>query len=270
MKKTIYILMTAAGFVILLTSGLNFSSGAPDGKTGSPGDGGATCTDCHAGTATPVDGWITSNIPVDGYEPGETYTITAMGSHDGVVKFGFEVTSEDNEAQKVGTIVVTNNSENQLTSSSNAITHTSSGTAPTGNSKTWMFDWVAPSEGTGDVTFYGAFNAANGNGNNSGDVIYTSSMMVTEASPSTTGLAENRLAEMISVYPNPASDQINLSEISNEFAISQVRIFDMSGSLMKETNNTSRIDISSLNAGMYHVIVNLDNNQTVTKRIIKL
>ena len=43
-----------------------------------------------------------------------------------------------------------------------AITHTSSGISTTGDSNSWSFDWTAPASGTGDVTFYGAFNAANG------------------------------------------------------------------------------------------------------------
>ena len=270
MKKTIYLLLTVVGFITLLTSGLNYSSGAPDGKTGSPGDGGATCTDCHSGTANPVDGWITTNIPEEGYTAGETYTITAMGTHDGVVKFGFEVTSEDMDAQKKGTIIVTNSTENQLTNSNHAITHTSSGTAPTGNSRTWNFDWVAPEEGTGDITFYGAFNAANGNGGTSGDVIYTSSLMVNEKSASTTSVFENVLAEQITVYPNPAADHINIASFSNEFEISNVLIFDLNGALVNKTSNTNKIDISALKAGMYHVVLNLYNGEKVSKRVIKL
>lgn len=180
MKKTIYLLLAVAGLFTLLTSELEYSSGSPGGKTGSPGDNGNTCTQCHGGTASPQEGWITSTIPAEGYVPGETYTVTATGTHDGVVKFGFEVTSEDMSAEKTGTLIVTNATENQLANGNSSITHKSTGTTPSGNMKTWSFDWVAPAQGTGDITFYGAFNAANGNGNNSGDVIYTSTLPVVE------------------------------------------------------------------------------------------
>lgn len=188
MKKTIYLLSTVAGLFFLLTSELNYSTGSPGGKTGSPGDNGNTCTQCHGGTATPQEGWISSNIPAEGYEPGQTYTITATGTHEGVVKFGFEVTSEDMAAAKTGTLIVTNSTENQLANGNTSITHKNTGTTPSGNSKTWSFDWTAPSAGTGDVTFYGAFNAANGNGNNTGDVIYTSTLSIPEMIVVQTGI----------------------------------------------------------------------------------
>ncbi len=182
MKNYFYYFIGIAGMFILLTSEVEYHTGSPGGKTGSPGDGGATCTDCHGGTATFMEGWITSDIPADGYMPGETYTITATGTHNGVVRFGFEMTSEDASAIKVGTIMNTNPTETQLVNGNKSITHTSNGIIPSGNSKTWSFDWVAPAEGTGEVTFYGAFNAANGNGNNTGDVIYRSSYAAPEAS----------------------------------------------------------------------------------------
>jgi len=40
------------------------------------------------------------------------------------------------------------------------------------NAFSWRFNWTAPSVSDGDVFFYGAFNAANGDGSNSGDKIY--------------------------------------------------------------------------------------------------
>jgi hypothetical protein len=188
MRNYLYFIIGAVGMFVLLTSEIEYSTGSPGGKSGSPGDGGATCTDCHGGTATFQEGWITANIPAEGYIPGETYTITATGTHEGVGKFGFEVTSENDGAQKAGSMIVTNSVENQLANGNQSITHKSTGTTPTGNTKTWMFDWTAPAEGTGNITFYGAFNAANGNGNNSGDVIYTSSLLVPEATATLTGL----------------------------------------------------------------------------------
>lgn len=191
MKRTVYFMLILMGLFVVLTSEIEYSSGSPGGKTGSPGDGGNTCTDCHGGTATFQAGWIESNIPPEGYIPGQTYTVTATGTHNGVVKFGFEVTSEDQAAAKTGTIQVTNANEMKLVNSGNSVTHKSGGTTPTGNSRSWTFDWMAPAEGTGDVTFYGAFNAANGNGNNSGDVIYTSTLEVAEAVVIQTGLTLN-------------------------------------------------------------------------------
>lgn len=154
------------------------SSGSPGGKTGSPGDGNANCTQCHSGTPNQVAGWITSNIPAEGYIPGQTYDITAIGTHTGVVKFGFELTAEDLSGSKTGTLTITDPLQTKYTNSQSAVTHTSDGTNPVGNMKVWNMSWTAPDPGVEDVIFYAAFNAANGNGSTSGDVIYLSDLQV--------------------------------------------------------------------------------------------
>ena len=191
MKNYLYFLIGIAVVFALLTSETENSGGTPGAKTGSPGDGGNTCTQCHTGTAITQTGWITSNIPVEGYTPGQTYTITASGTHNGVVKFGFEATAENNAAAKVGTFVITNSTETKLANNNKSVTHKSAGTTPTGNSKSWSFDWTAPAAGTGNVGFYAAFNAANGNGNTSGDVIYTTMLSVLEYIPPVNGILVN-------------------------------------------------------------------------------
>lgn len=79
-KKTIISsLVLAVGTICisdLLSPAHSNAGGAPIGKTGSPGDG-SNCTGCHSGVATTSAGLITSNVPVTGYIPGNTYTITA-------------------------------------------------------------------------------------------------------------------------------------------------------------------------------------------------
>ncbi len=180
----LYTLIIGAFCFLLFTSESDSSSGSPGGKTGSPGDGGITCAQCHSGLpVSTVPGWITTNIPPTGYVPGTVYTITATGTHTGVVKFGFEMTAESNSAIKVGTFAITNPSETKLTNLNKAVTHTSAGTIPSGNMKTWSANWTAPAAGTGNVSFYGAFNAANGNGSTSGDKIYKTSLSIPEHVP---------------------------------------------------------------------------------------
>ncbi len=170
------------------------SSGSPGGKSGSPGDAGATCVQCHSGTANATSGWITSNIPPSGYVPGETYQITATGTHSGVGSFGFELTAENTSGGKVGTFAITDAPRTKLINQGNAVTHTFNGTTVSGNSSSWSANWTAPGTDIGQIRFYAAFNAANGNGNTSGDVIYTSTLFVNAATP----------AALLSVVPNTA------------------------------------------------------------------
>ncbi len=176
MKKTYSFLIVLSLPIALLL--FSYVSGSPGGKTGSPGDNGATCTDCHTGTAQTQMSWISSTIPVEGYTAGETYQITATGTHAGVVKFGFELTSEDLMGAKVGVFSIIDANRTKLANGGKSVTHKNTGVTPTGNSNSWTVDWTAPE--TGSVTFYAAFNAANGNGATSGDIIYTSSMTVNQ------------------------------------------------------------------------------------------
>jgi hypothetical protein len=130
----------------------DYPSGSPAGYTGSPGDG-HNCTSCHNGSATNVSGWITSNIPADGYTPGTAYTITVTVSGSG--QKGFEVSPQNVSGALLGTL--TAGSNNHLTGSGKYVTQNSKTSA---NPATWSFTWTAPAAGTGLVTFYGAFTVS--------------------------------------------------------------------------------------------------------------
>lgn len=175
----IFLLLLAPVIFILIAS----SNGSPGGRTGSIGDNGQNCTGCHSGTPQSATNWITTDIPTSGYVPGQTYTITATGTHTGVVKFGFELTAENSAGAKVGTFIITNTTQTKLVNQNKAVTHLTAGTTPSGNTKTWSMNWTAPNPGVGAVTFSSALNAANGNGGTSGDVIYLTSTTAQEASP---------------------------------------------------------------------------------------
>jgi hypothetical protein len=181
MKILYYFLPFLAIPAVLLL--MSYHTGSPGGKSGSPGDSGNTCTNCHSGTANSITGWITTNVPPSGFAGGQTYTFTATGTHAGVALFGFELTVENAQGQKVGTLQITDPTRTQLTNANHAVTHTDGGITPTGNSNTWSMNWVAPGNVSGQVGIYAAFNAANGNGNNSGDVIYKSSIFISPAPP---------------------------------------------------------------------------------------
>lgn len=163
------------------------AAGAPAGVTGSPGDG-ATCAKvgCHTGAAvTPASGWITTNIPAAGYTPGSIYTITATATRAGHTEFGFEVSPQNSAGTFLGTLTNTSTETKLVGTGNNYVTQTSTGTTGTTGFHTWTFDWTAPSAGTGNVTFYGAFNATNSSNNALGDSIFTSTLLVKEATACT-------------------------------------------------------------------------------------
>lgn len=79
------------------------------------------------------------------------------------------------------------------------------------------------------------------------------------------------LNDVISIYPNPASELITLTNTGNE-TITQIRISDMNGRVMQTITNNSlpqrQINISSYASGIYFVRIETATASTV-KRIIK-
>lgn len=67
----------------------------------------------------------------------------------------------------------------------------------------------------------------------------------------------------VNVYPNPAKDQLNIKGLNG---LSQVRIYDMKGAMVLETNLAgTSIDISGLEAGVYAVSIVNKGETTMTK-----
>lgn len=250
-------------FSVALISGITNGSQAPYGHTGSPGDG-KTCNQCHSGTSL-TDTNITTNIPASGYVPGTTYTITISVTRAGINKFGFQITAENTAHSKVGSFIITNSAQTKMVQ--NEVTHTGTGTGAINNSKTWTVDWTAPAAGTGNVSFYTAINAANGNSHPSGDQILTSSLAVSEdLSSSISNLVLNNDFKL---YPTVAENKFTIE--SNKL-ISEIAIFDLTGKVIYQTNavygNLMNIDITNYQSGTYIIQTKTDGG-IITKKLIK-
>ena len=180
------------------------------------------------------------------------YTITADINQTGITKFGFEVTAEEGNlgSSKTGTFFITNNNETKLTNNNNAVTHKSAGTSSGGsNNKNWNFDWEAPSQGTGVVTFYGSFMGANGNGQNTGDTYHSATLNINESLP-------NTLNEF-----NKSSDfsYNSIKKIIETGEKSRISVYNLNGQLIIETKNTTSLLVKNLGTGIY--IVNTMNSK---------
>lgn len=255
MKKLYYLVFILAipALFILFTSGLMSGSGSPGAKTGSPGDGGQNCTQCHSGTAISQEFWILGSMGPLGYEPGVEYTIVVVGIHPDAEKFGFEATAEDAQGNKVGTITIAGMpGMTQLTNNNHAVTHTIAGTVPLlDTASTWMFNWTAPAVEAGDITFYAAINAANGNGNNSGDQIYLTSF--TTSPSGGIGINEVQKNNHFSVFPNP-SDGIVRFRLNSGTTGEEISIIDLTGKTVEQIRiqeHDVKMDLGHLQKGIY-------------------
>jgi len=161
------------------------STGAPPGRTGAPP--GDTCTACHQATVNSGSGSLRIEFSNGStYTPGQTYKVKVILADPTAQVWGFELTARQgaDRLDKSGTLAFDNSTRTQFSPGSTPgeyVTHTAAGTAPTAaGSSTWEVNWTAPAAGAGPVTFYAAGNAGNNNGANTGDLIYTTTLSVTE------------------------------------------------------------------------------------------
>lgn len=241
---------------VLLFSGyeIMYPGGAPAATTGSPGDG-ATCTNCHGGTATSTPGLITSNIPVGGYIGGNTYQITVSNTLTGTGKYGFEVSPQNAAGVQLGTLVAGTGSK-LVTGGTKYITQSNASST----NSTWTFGWIAPVAGTGPVTFYGAM------AKNFPGPVTLSKLTVPELNttgidviPASATLVTSESNGFITVVLNTFSDK------------AKITVFDLSGKQLISTSvsdqSSHRID-RQFKPGVYIIVVQAGDSILKKKIVI--
>lgn len=158
------------------------SAGPETRRTGAPGELTCNAVGCHAGSAVNSGGGTLTitGVPTN-YSPNQEVDITVTIAQAGRIRFGFEATVIDDQGAPAGTITLTEASRTQVFSAPvganlrQYVMHNFSSTGVNGgaNQGRWTFHWKAPAQSVGRVTFYAAANAANNNGGESGDLIYT-------------------------------------------------------------------------------------------------
>jgi uncharacterized protein (TIGR03437 family) len=167
-----------------------YASGPEPRKTGAPGDTTCMQSQCHVGTAVNASG-VKVELTFSGgttYVPGERQRITIRNTEPGRV-YGFQLTARlaSNEtngqagrfvAVQPETFVLCNDGEERDRAPRNGtcragqevefIEHS----APSSTGE-FTVEWIPPASNVGDIRFYVASNAANGNGKEDGDKIFT-------------------------------------------------------------------------------------------------
>ena len=168
------------------------SNGPEPRRTGAPGDNGVsapfgpTCASCHSGN--PGTGAVQiSAAEGTTYTPGQKQRMTVMINATPAARvYGFQATARllsNLSNGQAGTLQPSNN-ETQVvceddrrapcrdTAPVQFIEHNAAK-----STNTFEFDWTPPSDANaGDVRFYVAANAANGNGQDTGDRIFTANI----------------------------------------------------------------------------------------------
>ncbi len=173
------------------------SYGPPARVTGAPGDSSRACTLCHTGVLNSGAGSVTILLQSGPfYIPGVKQRIAVQVSDPVQRRWGFELTArlnsdlEDGQAgdftpvDNMTQVICEDYGPKPCASGVSFVEHTSAGTRNgTTGGVTFQFDWTPPAADVGPVTFYVAGNAANGDGTDVGDLIYTSSVQLSPADP---------------------------------------------------------------------------------------
>lgn len=83
------------------------------------------------------------------------------------------------------------------------------------------------------------------------------------------GFQETSTAALVKISPNPATNKISVSGITNAV---QVKIIDMCGKIMlnKTIQPNESIDISSFRSGVYSVVLAINSQELIAKRLLKM
>ncbi len=264
MKKFLWFYMGLVGVILLfpafeIKDGNHYPSGAPAGYTGSPTDGkDCSISSCHGGNSTTVIGWITTNIPSNGYTAGTTYNITVSVPGSTSDQKGFEVSPQNPGGAFLGTLIPGAGSK---ITGTNYITHTTSMMA---NPAVWTFSWTAPASGSGAVTFYGAFAVSK-------NTTHTTFLSVSEFN---TGMTDLNKSLNFMAYPLPASDRITLSYFLTTSSTVKIDLIDLQGKYISTLVNEDQQPgeqthsfMLNLKEGIYFIRMN-DGKHQVSKKLV--
>lgn len=121
---------------------------------------------------------------------------------------------------------------------------------------------------TSDFFSYGNGYTYDMNGNQTSTIdVGISAQAIAVDYRTTTSVHENSKEFAISVYPNPSSNYINVSS-NNSTKIEKIDIIDNLGRVVLSANETTKIDVSNLNAGIYFISTHSKTN-TFSSRFIK-
>ena len=178
-------------FAMLPISLIAFSTGPPVKRTGAAVDGGLNCTACHR-TFAPANSDARGSVAITSasYVPGVKQTIKVTVSHPEAARWGFQLTARlvSDDSKPAGTfsgddiVKVLCDDGNAAPCGTAAQTqfveHLNAPRTAAGAGFTFNVTWTPPASDVGDVIFYAAGNAADGNGTNANDRIYTTALRI--------------------------------------------------------------------------------------------
>jgi hypothetical protein len=172
-----FAILLAAWLAATAPAALPHAVGPPLAHTGDFGESSCAQSSCHVGNAVNASGGslALTGLPAQ-YEPGKTYTLTVTINRSGQSRWGFECSARQvSGGRQAGILAATDAQRTEVDTEAGIqyIHHNFLGALTGPGPKSWSFNWTAPATAVGAVRCSCAGNAANGNGTNTGDFIYT-------------------------------------------------------------------------------------------------
>jgi len=253
-------------FIALLAfSTISFVGGLDQDYTGGPtAPGNRFCgiSTCHGGNPGEYNPNLLVQVlegdsVITEYVPGETYRLKVRieatnGTPEG---YGFQAVALDSENQGAGEFSNPGEAVRiYLASSRPYATHSTRS-----DSSFFEVDWIAPEEGSGEVQFWVAGNAVNGNNANSGDnaIRLTEPILLQESLA--TPVREISFLNGWSLFPNPVGNgEVRIELQSKTSRPLNLRLLAVDGRVVladqwriQEGTNTRFLDMSGLPGGVY-------------------
>ncbi len=263
MKKSLALFSMLAFAVALLSfeQGIN-SNGAPIASTGAPLETTCAKSTCHNTYAVNsgeglLDLQIAGNAG-NSYTPGATYRLTVSLNQNNINRFGFQLQALKNtDNMQAGTLVITDSLRTQTLAGGNEFTgrnyatYKYAGTEPyTNGLGQWSFDWIAPEAGAGDITFYYAGVAADNDGTDYGDLVYTKQLTLLGT---TTGVNQITNDLSLQVFPNPVRNQLTVTYNAQQAGTTEIIFLDLKAGQLHLLGNTFS------NAGLQTTVLDVAN-----------
>lgn len=289
MKKN-YLLLALFIIAALATTNYRPAQSEPDfPQAGSAGDPvtNLSCaqTDCHNGPTQPITTGLslfaTQGLSLDTaldanfvYEPGKTYNFN-FRINDFADRYGFQIVALDADSNQAGDMIVSDSLHTRIKTSPPTGNREYMGHLGANTWKNWQFQWVAPTAGTGAVTFYYAYNLADNDDEPIGDTIYTGTTTIQQGG----GVGINEVYGKLSnleVFPNPVTNEFGLSfHVINTQHITAT-LYTLDGKLVSDLMNEQlstgvfkrNFNVNSIPQGIYMVKLNVGGS-AIVKKIVK-
>lgn len=203
------------------------------------------------------------------YTPSTTYDLIVMGSNSSsmIRAFGFALTASHTSLTVQAGSFANNSTGTNIsvpgTPGPLSVFEHAAPISSIGGSFSASIEWTSPAVGSGDATISLSVNAVDSNGASNNDQWVTNTATLAEGPPATVN--EITAKDGIVLYPNPASNILNIQILSTNKKEYSYSIFGMDGTIIDAgvlNSPQNKVNTNDLPAGNYYIQIADDNNTT--------